>query len=106
MRPNSVKTLFKQTHAANSCKNQDLNITIIQGAIPQEIKWQQNQDKKSYKIYSDLTKPFWKSDLIIWPETAISSIYDLSNEYIKKIEMEKEKSDAIFVTGIIRQNKR
>ena len=100
----SLSILFSQINWTKS-KNQDLNITIIQGAIPQEIKWQQNQDKKSYKIYSDLTKPFWKSDLIIWPETAISSIYDLSNEYIKKIEMQKEKSDVIFVTGIIRQNK-
>ena len=36
---------------------------MVQGSIPQEIKWQQNQDKKSYKIYSDLTKPFWKSDI-------------------------------------------
>ena len=94
--------LSKFEWTKNTAKN--LDIAIIQGAIPQEIKWNKNQEKKSYEIYSNLSKPFWKSDLIIWPETAISSTYKPTNEFIKKIDAIKLDSNTLFMSGIIRED--
>ena len=48
-----------------------LKVTIVQGNIPQEIKWQYDQRQNIFNIYWRETNQNWDSDLIVWPETAI-----------------------------------
>ena len=48
-----------------------LRVTIVQGNIPQEIKWQYDQRQNIFNIYWRETNQNWDSDLIVWPETAI-----------------------------------
>ncbi len=48
-----------------------LRVTIVQGNIPQEIKWQYDQRQNIFDIYWRETNKNWESDLIVWPETAI-----------------------------------
>ena len=78
----------------------DIDIVLVQGAIPQEQKWKPEQRQKTYEIYSDLSKPFWTSDLIIWPETAIPSLYHLADDFIIPISSEQLSSDAMFMSGL------
>ncbi len=81
-----------------------LNVALVQGAIPQEIKWRPDQEKKSFNIYTELSESFWLSDLIIWPETAIVSKYNLANNFIKKISKKRQGSSALFMTGIVKES--
>jgi apolipoprotein N-acyltransferase len=80
--------------------NKDLDIVLIQGAIPQEIKWNPEQRQKTYETYSDLSKPYWTSDLIIWPETAIPSLYHSAGDFINPITEEKQHANALFMSGL------
>jgi len=80
--------------------NKDIDIVLVQGAIPQEQKWQPEQRQRTYDIYSDLSKPFWSADLIIWPETAIPSLYHLADDFINPISEEKISSNALFMSGL------
>ncbi len=48
-----------------------IKITMVQGNIPQEIKWQYDQRQNIFDIYWRETRQNWDSDLIVWPETAI-----------------------------------
>ena len=48
-----------------------LKVTLVQGNIPQEIKWQYDQLQNIFNIYWRETQQSWDSDLIVWPETAI-----------------------------------
>lgn len=81
-----------------------LNIALIQGAIPQKIKWHPEFRDKTYEIYSDLSKPYWTSDLIIWPETAIPSYYHTASDFIDKISLNRQKDNAYFMSGIVNKN--
>ena len=81
-----------------------LNVALVQGSIPQEIKWRSGQEEKSFNIYSELSEPFWSSDLIIWPETAIASKYHQTNNFIHKINKKRQESSAFFMTGIVKEN--
>lgn len=81
-----------------------LNIALVQGAIPQEIKWHPEQREKTYDIYSGLSEPYWTSDLIIWPETAIPAFYHLAGDFINPITSRKKQSDALFMTGIVNKD--
>ncbi len=50
-----------------------LNISLIQGNIPQNIKWKPQYKDKIFTIYKSLTKSAGRDepDLVIWPETAL-----------------------------------
>ena len=78
-----------------------LNVALVQGAIPQEIKWHPKQLKESYDIYTQLSDPFWSSDLIIWPETAIASKYHMTKNFISEINKKQQSSNTFFMSGIV-----
>ena len=50
---------------------QSLRVTMVQGNIPQEVKWRGDQQQNIFNTYWRETSAHWDSDLIIWPETAI-----------------------------------
>ena len=80
--------------------HKELEVTLIQGAIPQELKWKPEQREQTYQIYSGLSEPYWSSDLIIWPETAIPSLYHLANDFIDRISNRKGNTDTVFMSGL------
>jgi len=79
---------------------ENISVTLVQGAIPQEIKWKPDQRQKTYEIYSGLSEPYWMSDLIIWPETAIPSLYHLADDFISRLVEQKQNSNAMFMSGL------
>ena len=80
---------------------ENISVTLVQGAIPQEIKWKPDQRQKTYEIYSGLSEPYWNSDLIIWPETAIPSLYHLADDFINRIDEQKQYTNTLFMSGCI-----
>lgn len=52
-----------------------LKVALIQGAVPQAIKWNPEQLEHTIQLYRDLTEPHWDADIIVWPETAIPAFY-------------------------------
>jgi len=85
-------------------KTDILNVTLVQGAIPQKIKWNPEYRKKTYDIYSGLSEAYWSSDLIIWPETAIPSYYHIADDFLKPIEQKRKISNTLFMSGIVNKD--
>lgn len=52
-------------------QSKSLEVTIVQGNIPQEMKWQYDQRQYIFNTYWRETEQYWDSDLIVWPETAL-----------------------------------
>ncbi len=48
-----------------------LSVSLIQGNIPQDLKWLTEYREKTLQIYAHLSKSEWGRDLIVWPESAI-----------------------------------
>jgi apolipoprotein N-acyltransferase len=55
------------THAIG----EPITVTLIQGNIDQDQKWQDNQKRRTLALYRDLTEQHWDSNVIIWPETSV-----------------------------------
>lgn len=70
-------------------KTGDLRISLIQGNIPQSVKWELVAREKILEIYSTLTELSGYDDpaLILWPEAAFPGYFDrdLAAEDIKAI---------------------
>jgi apolipoprotein N-acyltransferase len=53
-------------------KGSPLTMSLIQAAIPQSLKWDPKAFENNLITYHHMTTPHLESDLIIWPEAAIT----------------------------------
>ncbi len=60
--------------------NKPIDVALIQGNIPQEKKWDQEEFYPSLKTYVSLTKQNMSADLVVWPETAIATYYSVAEQ--------------------------
>lgn len=50
-----------------------VRVALVQGNVPQALKWSQNQIETILRLYPKLSQTLWeKDDLVIWPEGAIT----------------------------------
>lgn len=52
-----------------------LPVTLVQGNIPQDIKWLTTQQQATRRIYQELTDTRAPGALVVWPESAITEFY-------------------------------
>ncbi len=79
-----------------------LKVTMVQGNIPQEIKWQYGQRQNIFNIYWRETSQHWDSDLIVWPETALPGRSERIEETILEPLTEKfAQQSSNLLTGVI-----
>jgi apolipoprotein N-acyltransferase len=77
-----------------------VRVSLIQGNIPQEVKWSPDNLKPTLDRYQSLTMPHWDSDIIIWPEGAIPVPLQYATTYIDKINDIAKSHNTTFITGI------
>ena len=81
-------------------RSADIEVALIQGAIPQEVKWLPEYKKSSLELYLSLTEPFRAYDLIIWPETAIPSYLHNEREFIGELDSIARNNGAMLLVGL------
>jgi len=85
---------------------QKINISVIQGNIPQELKWEPLArgtivDKYFYLTHEGLKN---KPDLIIWPEAALPVVIEDNPEYLNKINSFSKEINVPLLLGAVRNN--
>ena len=79
-----------------------LNITMVQGNIPQELKWQKDAREKIIGLYWNTSQDYWASDLIVWPEVAIPGrSEDLESDYLLPMSIVASEKGSNLLTGIV-----
>ena len=91
---------LNQINWNDATSNKTINVTTIQGNIPQAIKWQPEQRIPSFDKYRSLTRPHWKNELIVWPETAVPFFYDKNQARFIDLNYEAKKHNSVLLTGI------
>lgn len=80
---------------------QPKRVALVQGAVPQEIKWQPEQLQETMRLYYGLSRPFWKNvELVVWPETAIPAFTHQIGDYIDLLRETAIAFDAPLVAGL------
>ncbi|HEX4870013.1 MAG TPA: apolipoprotein N-acyltransferase [Moraxellaceae bacterium] len=77
-----------------------LSVSIVQGNIPQESKWQLEWRDKTVDIFRQLSKAEWGRDLVIWPEAAVPMFYHEAVKDMEEMEDNALAGHSAFVTGI------
>jgi apolipoprotein N-acyltransferase len=77
-----------------------LSLSIIQGNIPQDVKWQLEWRDRTLDIYRQWSKAEWGHDLVIWPEAAIPMFQYEAAEFLVEMENNALTAHSTLVTGI------
>lgn len=78
-----------------------LKVTLIQGNIAQDQKWLPGQLQNTLAIYSRLTAENWDSDVIVWPEAALSTWYhNVESGYLHSLEKKAQETNTDMLIGI------
>ncbi len=81
-----------------------LNIAMVQGNIPQEIKWDPRYRWPTLLEYRELTQRNLDADIIIWPEAAVPAREDEIVPYLKLLDSEAKQSNTAIITGLLTRN--
>jgi apolipoprotein N-acyltransferase len=79
-----------------------LSVGLVQGAVPQELKWRPEQLRQTLDLYRGLTEETLGSDLIVWPEAAIPQLYENMGAYLGEIERMAGAAGSRVMLGMLR----
>lgn len=82
---------------------QPLKVTLLQGNIPQDMKWLWDLRDPTLELYTNLTRASWGSDLIVWPETAVPALYDEVEDFFDGLAAEADQHGSALLIGVIYQ---
>ena len=82
----------------------ELTVALVQGAVPQELKWRPEQFQPTLELYRRLTEEAEGSRLIVWPEAAIPALYDRAADYLEEIRSWAAARGSEVALGILRDD--
>lgn len=77
-----------------------LSVSLVQGNIPQDIKWLSQFQDKTLEIYQNLSASEWGRDLIVWPESSIPTSQNTIEPFLNQMKNEAQLHHSAWVTGI------
>jgi apolipoprotein N-acyltransferase len=93
-----------QGTAWTQAKGKPLTVATLQGNIAQSLKWDPAQIDAQLELYRDLTLKARRTDLVIWPETAVPVLLDNARGYLSGLGAFATSRQSALITGVpIRQ---
>jgi len=81
--------------------SEPVKAALIQGNVPQEIKWDPQQLRETLRLYADLSRENWDADVIVWPENAATAFYhQLEEGYLASLGREARSHNTDIVLGL------
>ena len=77
-----------------------LSVSLVQGNIPQDLKWLTEYQLKTLQIYAQLTRSEWGRDLIIWSESSIPMFQSEIEPFLEAMAFQANNTGSAWVTGI------
>jgi apolipoprotein N-acyltransferase len=79
-----------------------LTVAVLQGAIPQDLKWQADNIEPTRELYTRLNEQALGAQLIVWPESALPQLANEVPQYLGQLYSRARLRGSDIVMGIIR----
>ncbi len=77
-----------------------LQVSLIQGNIAQEIKWDPKEIPNTLKKYWQLTQAHWQSNLVVWPEAAVPLLKRDAQPFLAKVSQSAKQHNTALILGL------
>ncbi|MEQ3632437.1 apolipoprotein N-acyltransferase [Thalassolituus sp.] len=77
-----------------------MTVAAVQGNVNQNDKWRREEILPTIEKYQNASKPLLGTDLILWPETAITLFLDQYRPHMKRFADEARDQGSTIITGI------
>jgi apolipoprotein N-acyltransferase len=78
-----------------------IRTTIVQGGVPQDLKWEPTQFKQTLDFYRGSTLSVPESELVVWPEVAIPARHDQVRNYLDMVTADVKRNRQTVLLGIL-----
>lgn len=79
-----------------------LSVAVVQGAVPQDLKWQDAHKAETLALYRRMTEGVLGSRLIVWPEAALPALAHEVGPYLANLWQAAEARGSDLVLGLLR----
>ena len=81
-----------------------ISVAILQGAVPQDLKWQADNVEPTRELYTRLNAQALGARLIVWPEAALPQLANELARYLGQQFSEAQRHGSDLVMGILRMD--
>lgn len=82
---------------------ENLSVALVQGNVPQSMKWEPDALWPTMLKYMDLSRPEFSADIIVWPEAAIPAPEHMVKDFLYNANQAANLNNSAIITGIISQ---
>jgi apolipoprotein N-acyltransferase len=82
----------------------EVTVALVQGAVPQSMKWVPGERERTMDLYLGLTSPHLGTDIIVWPESAIPALANNVQDYLDQVRALAQAQGSSLVTGLVRRD--
>ncbi len=79
-------------------------VALVQGNIPQSMRWEPEKDQSTMDKYMALTRAVWGKDIIVWPEAAVPKLESLVRPFLRELDVKATQSGSGLITGVVNYN--
>ena len=89
-----------------AASGEPVTVAVLQGAVPQSIKWLTTNRDPTRQLYHDLNNEALGAKLILWPEAAVTELANQIPQYLGQVLRESRLRGSDVVMGILRMDDR
>jgi apolipoprotein N-acyltransferase len=82
-----------------------VTVSLVQGAISQDLKWQAENRDATLTLYRALTEKAFGSQIIVWPEAALPALEHELRAYLEQLYRDAQARGSDLIIGILRYDR-
>jgi apolipoprotein N-acyltransferase len=81
-----------------------VSVALVQGAVPQSMKWVPGQREQTMSLYVGLTQPYLGTEIIVWPESAVPALASDVGGFLEGMARLTAARGSTLITGLVRRD--
>lgn len=86
-------------HSWTKLADKPMSVALVQGNIPQTVKWDPSQAVDTINTYIKTTNQYWGKQIIIWPEAAIPVLANNVESLVEQLNKIAKKHHSALLFG-------
>lgn len=80
-------------------------VAIVQGSVPQDLKWSPEQRDATFALYRRMSAPVWGDKLVVWPEAALPVLAEQAGTFLNEEWATARAKGSTLVLGLLSYNR-